>query len=41
MKDQHHKVAIAEKDSKNDHFNESLRFRLNLIQIIKKDKFIK
>ena len=38
------KLKSLKKDSKNDHFDESLRSRLNLIQIhliIKKDKFIK
>ena len=35
------KLQSLKKDSKNDYSDESLKSRLNLIQIIKKDKFIK
>ena len=34
-------LQSLKKDSKNDYFNEPLRSRSDLIQIIKKDKFIK
>ena len=43
-KNQHHKVIIVEKDSKNDYSHESLKSRLNLIQnlsIIKKKQVYK
>ena len=35
------KLKSLKKDSKNDHFDESFKSRLDLIQIIKKNKFIK
>ena len=35
------KLKSLKKDSKNDHSNKSFKSRLNLIQIIKKNKFIK
>ena len=35
------KLQSLKKDLKNDHFDESFKSRSNLVQIIKKDKFIK
>ena len=35
------KLKSLKKDSKNDYFNESFKSQLNLIQITKKNKFIK